>query len=84
MVTTSKANSRGQCIERLFFFPGFAYVYFSALKGLLRGGVGGLSVRDMRQYLGYVADSRLERLGIAPVFTQRIRSHSWTSEMPRS
>ena len=28
----------------------------------------GFSVRDMRQYLGYVADSRLQRLGIAPVF----------------
>lgn len=37
-------------------------------EDLLSGGVAGLSVRDMRQYLGYVADSRLERLGIAPVF----------------
>ena len=35
-------------------------------EDLLAGGVGGLSLRDMRQYLGYVADSRLQRLGIAP------------------
>ncbi len=119
------------CIEGLFFFAAFAYVYFLRSKGLLHGlaagtnwvfrdeschlefafevvnvvrsqepdfwdakleldivqmireavdaetqfaedllsgGVAGLSVRDMRQYLGYVADSRLGRLGIAPVF----------------
>jgi ribonucleoside-diphosphate reductase beta chain len=37
-------------------------------EDLLSGGVAGLSVRDMRQYLGYVADSRLQRLGIAPAF----------------
>jgi ribonucleoside-diphosphate reductase beta chain len=37
-------------------------------EDLLAGGVAGLSLRDMRQYLGYVADSRLKRLGIAPVF----------------
>jgi ribonucleoside-diphosphate reductase beta chain len=119
------------CIEGLFFFAAFAYVYFLRSKGLLHGlasgtnwvfrdeschldfafevvdivrsqepelwdaqlehnivemleeavdaetqfaedllsgGVAGLSVRDMRQYLGYVADSRLQRLGIDPVF----------------
>src|ERR1700677_4389323 len=119
------------CIEGLFFFAAFAYVYFFRSKGLLHGlaagtnwvfrdeschlefafevvnvvraqepdlwdadlekeivtmlheaveaevqfaedllagGVAGLSLRDMRQYLGYVADSRLKRLGIAPVF----------------
>jgi ribonucleoside-diphosphate reductase beta chain len=122
------------CIEGLFFFAAFAYVYFLRSKGLLHGlasgtnwvfrdeschlefafevvnivrgqesalwdeqlehdivqmlreavdaetqfaedllsgGVAGLSVRDMRQYLGYVADSRLKRLGIAPVFHAR-------------
>jgi ribonucleoside-diphosphate reductase beta chain len=122
------------CIEGLFFFAAFAYVYFLRSKGLLHGlasgtnwvfrdeschlefafevvnvvrsqepdlwdeqlerdivemlqeavdaetqfaedllsgGVAGLSVRDMRQYLGYVADSRLQRLGIAPVFLAR-------------
>lgn len=122
------------CIEGLFFFAAFAYVYFLRSKGLLHGlasgtnwvfrdeschlefafevvnvvrsqepdlwdeelerdlvemlheavdaetqfaedllsgGVAGLSVRDMRQYLGYVADSRLQRLGIAPVFRAR-------------
>ncbi|MBS1815795.1 MAG: ribonucleotide-diphosphate reductase subunit beta [Acidobacteria bacterium] len=119
------------CIEGLFFFAAFAYVYFFRSKGLLHGlasgtnwvfrdeschlefafevvqvvraqepdlwdaelerqvvemleeavdaetqfaedllsgGVAGLSVRDMRQYLGYVADSRLERLGIGAHF----------------
>ena len=119
------------CIEGLFFFAAFAYVYFFRSKGLLHGlaggtnwvfrdeschlefafevvkivrsqepdlwdatlekqivemigeaidaetqfaddllsgGVAGLSIRDMRQYLGYVADSRLMRLGINPVF----------------
>jgi ribonucleoside-diphosphate reductase beta chain len=119
------------CIEGLFFFAAFAYVYFLRSKGLLHGlasgtnwvfrdeschlefafevvnvvrnqepdlwdaqlesdivqmlreavdaetqfaedllsgGVAGLSVRDMRQYLGFVADARLQRLGIAPAF----------------
>src|ERR1700743_1805938 len=119
------------CIEGLFFFAAFAYVYFLRSKGLLHGlaagtnwvfrdeschlefafevvkvvrsqepdlwdaelerdivtmleeavdaetqfaedllsgGVAGLSVRDMRQYLGYVADSRLQRFGIATAF----------------
>lgn len=119
------------CIEGLFFFAAFAYVYFFRSKGLLHGlaggtnwvfrdeschlefafevvrivrsqepdlwdaelerqiiemigeavdaevqfaedllsgGVAGLSLRDMRQYLGYVADARLVRLGIEPVF----------------
>src|ERR1700760_131164 len=122
------------CIEGLFFFAAFAYVYFLRSKGLLHGlaagtnwvfrdeschlefafevvsvvrsqepdlwdadlerqivemlheavdaetqfaedllsgGVAGLSVRDMRQYLGYVADARLMRLGISPVFNSR-------------
>ena len=119
------------CIEGLFFFAAFAYVYFLRSKGLLHGlasgtnwvfrdeschlefafevvsvvreqepdlwdaelerdivtmmqeavdaeaqfsedllsgGVAGLSVKDMRAYLGHVADSRLQRLGIAPAF----------------
>lgn len=122
------------CIEGLFFFAAFAYVYFLRSKGLLHGlavgtnwvfrdeschlefafevvkvvrsqepdlwdaelesqivqmlreavdaetqfaedllsgGVAGLSLRDMRQYLGYVADARLGRLGIAPVFNAK-------------
>ncbi len=37
-------------------------------EDLLSGGIAGLSVRDMRSYLGYVADSRLQRLGIEPHF----------------
>jgi ribonucleoside-diphosphate reductase beta chain len=40
-------------------------------EDLLSGGVAGLSVRDMRSYLGYVADSRLQRLGIAPHFNTK-------------
>ena len=119
------------CIEGLFFFAAFAYVYFLRSKGLLHGlaagtnwvfrdesahmafafeaikvarqeepelfdarmqadvvemmreavecetlfaqdllsgGVAGLSVQEMRQYLEYVADQRLMMLGMAPVF----------------
>jgi ribonucleoside-diphosphate reductase beta chain len=119
------------CIEGLFFFAAFAYVYFLRSKGLLNGlaagtnwvfrdesahmafayeaikvarqeepelfdarmqadvvemlreavecetlfaqdllsgGVAGLSVQEMRQYLEYVADQRLMMLGMAPVF----------------
>ncbi len=117
------------CIEGLFFFAAFAYVYFLRSKGLLAGlatgtnwvfrdesmhiafanevintvrkeepelfneqmnemiiqmmedaidcemsfakdildqGVAGLSLKDMRQYLEFVADQRLEALHIAP------------------
>lgn len=119
------------CIEGLFFFAAFAYVYFLRSKGLLHGlatgtnwvfrdesshmnfafsvidqvkkeepelfddemhknivkmmdeavscemifasdvlefGVVGLSQKDMRSYLEFIADQRLERLGIAPVY----------------
>lgn len=119
------------CIEGLFFFAAFAYVYFLRSKGLLHGlatgtnwvfrdeschmnfafsvidqvrkeepelfnhdlelqiikmineaiesemqfandvldfGVVGLSKKDMRQYLEFVADQRLVSLRIAPVF----------------
>lgn len=117
------------CIEGMFFFAAFAYVYFLRSKGLLQGlasgtnwvfrdesmhmafaleviktarkeepelfnqqmedmvvqmledaiecemefaqdvlqfGLAGLSAKDMRQYLEYVADQRLESLNIAP------------------
>lgn len=117
------------CIEGLFFFAAFAYVYFLRSKGLLAGlasgtnwvfrdesmhiafanevintvrkeepdlfneqmnemiiqmledaidcemafakdildhGIAGLSLKDMRQYLEFVADQRLEALHIAP------------------
>lgn len=117
------------CIEGLFFFAAFAYVYFLRSKGLLAGlaagtnwvfrdesmhiafatevirvarqeepglfneqmnemivqmledaidcemsfaedilahGVAGLSIKDMRQYLEYIADMRLESLNIPP------------------
>jgi ribonucleoside-diphosphate reductase beta chain len=37
-------------------------------QDLLSGGVAGLSVREMRQYLEYVADSRLSRLGMTPAY----------------
>ncbi len=119
------------CIEGLFFFAAFAYVYFMRSKGLLNGlaagtnwvfrdesahmafafevvetvrreepdlfddelradvvrmleeavevetqfagdllggGVPGLSPRDMRQYLEFVADQRLRNLGLKPRF----------------
>ncbi|MFN7454311.1 MAG: ribonucleotide-diphosphate reductase subunit beta [Pseudobdellovibrionaceae bacterium] len=117
------------CVEGLFFFAAFAYVYFLRSKGLLQGlatgtnwvfrdesmhiafatevintarreepglfneqmnemvtqmiedaiecemgfakdildhGVAGLSLKDMRQYLEFVADQRLESLHIPP------------------
>jgi ribonucleoside-diphosphate reductase beta chain len=119
------------CVEGLFFFAAFAYVYFFRSKGLLNGlgsgtnwvfrdesmhmrfalsvvetvkaeepdlfdaeltrqvtemleeaveaelqfaedllsgGVAGLSVADTRQYLQYVADQRLDNLGMPPRF----------------
>ena len=122
------------CIEGLFFFAAFAYVYFLRSRGLLNGlaggtnwvfrdeschlefafevvgivrrqypnsstrswnrmssrwmreavacelqfaedllsgGVAGLSVRDMRHYLEYVADSRVIRLGMKPIFAAK-------------
>lgn len=122
------------CIEGLFFFAAFAYVYFLRSRGLLQGlatgtnwvfrdesahiefafevirtvrkeepglfdknlvsrvtemlkdavecemafaedvlslGVSGLSAKDMRDYLQYVADRRLEALGIAPVYNSK-------------
>ena len=37
-------------------------------QDLLSGGVAGLSVREMRQYLEYVADARLTRLGMKPAY----------------
>lgn len=117
------------CIEGLFFFGAFAYVYFLRSKGLLTGlasgtnwvfrdesmhiafanevvqtarreepglfneqmnemivqmmedaidcemgfatdilehGIAGLSLKDMRQYLEFIADQRLESLNISP------------------
>jgi ribonucleoside-diphosphate reductase beta chain len=119
------------CIEGLFFFAAFAYVYFLRSKGLLNGlatgtnwvfrdesahmnfafevistarredpglfdlelqdkivemmkeavdcemafaedvlslGVAGMSPKDMRTYLEYVADRRLSALGIHPIY----------------
>jgi ribonucleoside-diphosphate reductase beta chain len=38
---------------------------------VLSGGVSGLSPREMRQYLEYVADLRLAALGLAPEFGSR-------------
>src|SRR5687768_1505760 len=122
------------CIEGMFFFAAFAYVYFLRSKGLLhglaagtnwvfrdesahmafafevvetirkeepelfdaqleidiramieeavtcetqfaedllQGGVAGLSVRDVRQYLEYCADQRLVLLGLAKQYGAR-------------
>ena len=122
------------CVEGLFFFAAFAYVYFLRSKGLLNGlaagtnwvfrdeschmnfafavieqvrkedptlfddgmklqvcemlkdavncemafaedvlqlGVAGLSTKEMRQYLEYIADQRLIALGIGPMFESK-------------
>ena len=119
------------CIEGLFFYAAFAYVYFLRSKGMLDGlaegtnwvfrdesahinfamevievarretpelfdknmedmvkvmmdeaiecemtfaedilqhGIAGLSIKDMRQYLQFIADKRLETLHITPVY----------------
>jgi ribonucleoside-diphosphate reductase beta chain len=40
-------------------------------QDLLSGGIAGLSIRGMRQYLEYVADSRLTRLGMKPIYGSR-------------
>ena len=135
------------CIEGLFFFAAFAYVYFLRSKGLLNGlavgtnwvfrdesghmdfafdvidmvraeepelfdasfadrvtammteaveaetafaedilaeGVPGLSVADTRQYLEYVADQRLARLGFPKVSGPPTRSASWSYRMSPS
>ncbi len=119
------------CIEGLFFYGAFAYVYFLRSRGLLNGlasgtnwvfrdesmhmafafdvvdtvreeepdlfddelageveqmmrdaveaeaqfaedllgvGVAGLSTADMRSYLEHVADRRMQRLGLAPIY----------------
>jgi len=44
-------------------------------EDLLSGGVVGLPLSDMRQYLEYVADQRLARLGIAPMFNAQNPLH---------
>ncbi|MBL8149562.1 MAG: ribonucleotide-diphosphate reductase subunit beta [Blastocatellia bacterium] len=122
------------CIEGLFFFAAFAYVYYLRSRGLLQGlatgtswvfrdesahiefalevistvrneqpelfdadfeksviemikdavecemlfaedvlsyGVSGLSVANMREYLQYIADRRLQALGIDPIYGSR-------------
>ncbi len=40
-------------------------------EDLLGGGVAGLSTADMRSYLEYVADRRMERLGLEPICGSR-------------
>ena len=37
-------------------------------EDLLVGGVAGLSTADMRSYLEYVADRRMERLDLPPIY----------------
>lgn len=37
-------------------------------RDVLAGGVAGLSLKDMRQYLQYVADQRLRQLGMMPKY----------------
>ena len=40
-------------------------------KDILDHGVAGLSEKDMRTYLQYIADIRLERLGIPAVYKSK-------------
>ena len=40
-------------------------------EDVLAGGVGGMSLGDMREYLEYIADRRLVRLGLAPRYGAR-------------
>jgi ribonucleoside-diphosphate reductase beta chain len=40
-------------------------------EDLLGGGVAGLSVSDMREYLQFVADRRMERLELPPIYGSR-------------
>src|SRR5262249_37709801 len=40
-------------------------------EDLLSGGVIGLSTKDMRKYLEYIADQRLGNLGMKPVFNSK-------------
>ncbi len=40
-------------------------------EDILSGGVAGLSIADMRQYLQFVADQRLTMLGIPKVYNAR-------------
>ncbi len=40
-------------------------------EDVLSGGVAGLSLKDMRQYLEYVADQRLAQLGLAKRYHAR-------------
>ena len=128
------------CIEGLFFFGAFAYVYFLRSKGLLDGlasgtnwvfrdesmhinfaneviktarfeepdlfnsqmeglvismvddaidcellfaedmldqGIAGLTLKDIKQYLRFSADQRLEALHIRPQYNVKTHSHLW-------
>ena len=40
-------------------------------EDLLGGGIPGLSIRDMRTYLEYVADQRLVRLGLTKEYNRK-------------
>ena len=40
-------------------------------QDVLSWGVAGLSIKDMREYLEYVADQRLAQLGLAKHFNSR-------------
>lgn len=43
---------------------------FAFAQDLLKGGIAGLPLSDMRQYLEYIADRRLELFGIEPIYGQ--------------
>ena len=53
-------------------------------EDLLGGGVAGLSPTDMRHYLEYVADRRLEHSASSRSTARRTRSPSWSCRTCRS
>jgi ribonucleotide reductase beta subunit family protein with ferritin-like domain len=54
-------------------------------EDVLSGGVAGLSIRDMRQYLEYCADQRMVQLGHATALrVHATRSRSWTCRTCRN
>ena len=53
-------------------------------EDVLSGGVAGMSVKDMRQYLEYCADQRLAQLSCRRSTARRTRSTSWTCRTCRN
>lgn len=56
---------KGQIVEMLREAVDCEYAF---AEDVLSGGVHGLSLSDMKQYLEYIADQRAERLGLPAIF----------------